>query len=563
MEFIDWLVLVAFFAYTLWDGLRKNKETKNVEDLLLANRSMPWWAVGLSVMATQASAISFVGTTGQAYMHDMRFIHIYLSIPLAMIILSVTLLPFYNRLKIFTVYEALEHRFGLRVRLFTSFLFLMSRGLSMGLTIAAPAYVLSVILVVPLSYTIIVIGIGATIYTVFGGITGVIRTDIKQMVLMIAGLIFCFGWIWWKLPKEVGFKGAMHLAGTIGKLQTIDFNFDLSEKYNVWSGVLAGIFLMLSYFGTDQSQAQRYLTSKSLRDAQGSLMMTAFAKVPMMFFMLLLGVLLYVFYIFQDAPVLFIPEKQVQTAGISKEFNKIHAQRKSAAQAYLKNPKNVTAKQEFIQTDKQLQRLRKIEITRQQKVTGQKRNDTNYILPYFVLTQMSEGLIGLIVATILAAALSSIDSGLNSLASSTVIDWYQRLSPTEKSDRFLLNASRLSTAGWGIFAVLAALAYGETDSIVELVNKVGSYFYGAILGVFALIWIKPANGWGAFIGLILGMLTVFLFDNLYLNPGTQTYHFFASDEVCKKALSYLWLNPIGTFSVIFWGVLIGLATRKK
>lgn len=564
MAFTDWLVLVAFFAFTLWDGIRKNKDTKSVEALLLANRSMPWWAVGFSVMATQASAISFVGTTGQAYTHDMRFIHIYLSIPLAMIILSVTLLPFYNKLKIFTVYEALEHRFGLRVRLFTSFLFLLSRGLSMGLTIAAPAYVLSIILRVPLTSTIVVIGIGATIYTVFGGITGVIRTDIKQMILMMAGLIFCFVWVWWKLPKEVGFSEAMRLAGAIDKLKTIDFSFDMSDKYNVWSGLLAGLFLMLSYFGTDQSQAQRYLTSKSLDDARGSLMMTAFAKVPMMFFMLLLGVLLYVFYIFKEAPVLFIPDQSATTSKVAQRFTQTHQLRANAAREYLENPSNVVAKKNFITQDQQLNYLRRMEIRRQQTTSGIKRNDTNYILPYFVLTQMPAGMAGIIVATILAAALSSIDSGLNSLASSTIMDWYQRLYPEEKPARFYLNASRIATAGWGIFAVLAALAYGETDSIIELVNKMGSYFYGAILGVFALIWIKPANGFSAFAGLILGMFTVFLFDNLYVHSASQTYHFFQADtHGCKKALSYLWLNPIGTFTVIFWGIVLGKLFKPK
>lgn len=564
MVFTDWLVLVAFFAFTLWDGIRKNKDTKSVEDLLLANRSMPWWAVGFSVMATQASAISFVGTTGQAYIHDMRFIHIYLSIPLAMIILSVTLLPFYHKLKIFTVYEALEHRFGLRVRLFTSFLFLLSRGLSMGLTIAAPAYVLSIILEVPLTSTIVVIGIGATIYTVFGGITGVIRTDIKQMILMMAGLIFCFVWIWWKLPKEVGFSEAMRLAGAVDKLKTIDFSFDMSDKYNVWSGLLAGLFLMLSYFGTDQSQAQRYLTSKSLNDARGSLMMTAFAKVPMMFFMLLLGVLLYVFYIFKEAPVLFIPDQSATTSKVGQKFTQTHQLRANAAREYLANPSNAVAKENFVAQDQQLNDLRRMEIKRQQATSGIKRNDTNYILPYFVLTQMPAGMVGIIVATILAAALSSIDSGLNSLASSTIMDWYQRLYPEEKPPRFYLNASRIATAGWGIFAVLAALAYGETDSIVELVNKVGSYFYGAILGVFVLIWVKPANGFSAFSGLILGMLTVFLFDNLYVHSASQTYHFFQADaQGCKKALSYLWLNPIGTFTVIFWGIVLGKLFKPK
>ncbi|EAY26407.1 sodium:solute symporter [Microscilla marina] len=568
MTITDWLILIAFFSFTLWDGLRKNKSTKSVEDLLLANRSMPWWAVGLSVMATQASAISFVGTAGQAYVHDMRFVQVYLSVPLAMIILSITLLPFYNRLRIFTVYEALEHRFGLKVRLLTSFLFLLSRGLSMGLVIAAPAYVLSVILRVPLSYTIIVIGIGATVYTVFGGITGVIRTDIKQMVLMMGGLVFCFVWIWSKLPQEVGFTEALQIAGATAKLKTIDFTFDAAEKYNLWSGLLAGLFLMLSYFGTDQSQAQRYLTAKSLNDARGSLMMTAFAKIPMMFFMLLLGVFLYVFYVFKEAPLLFIPNQAAHTEQAStakNTYKKVHQLRAQAAYQYLKAPHHQPTKQAFIAQDRALNRLRQAEIKRQEKTTGIRRNDTNYILPYFVLTQMPAGLVGIIVATILAAALSSIDSGLNSLASSTVIDWQKRLHTKEKPTHYYLNASRVATAGWGIFAVLAALAYGETDSIVELVNKVGSYFYGAILGVFVLIWVKPANGSGAFVGLLLGMLTVFLFDNLYLDTDTQQYHFFGTHETqtCKKALAYLWLNPIGTLSVVFWGVIIGIVSKYK
>ncbi|HAA11713.1 MAG TPA: sodium-coupled permease [Cytophagales bacterium] len=563
MHWIDWLILGAFFAFTIWDGIRQNKKTQSVEDLLLANRSMPWWAVGLSVMATQASAISFVGTTGQAYTEDMRFIHMYLAVPFAMLILAFTLLPFYNRLKIFTVYESLEKKFGLRVRLLTSFLFLLSRGLSMGLIIAAPAYVLSLILQVPLSTTILVIGLGATVYTVFGGISGVIRTDIKQMVLMMAGLAFVFGWIWHKLPSEVGLSGALHLAGALDKLNTLEFAFDPSDKYNVWSGVLGGLFLMLAYFGTDQSQAQRYLTSKSLRDAQGSLMMSALAKVPMMFVMLLLGALMYVFYVFQPPPMVFIPDCEEPPAAVTDSFTQAHTQRSLAAENYLNHP-DAETRQQLVMADAQVRQLRHEEIQRVEMVSGEERNDTNYILPFFVLTQMPIGIIGIIVAAILAAALSSIDSGLNSLASSTVIDWYQRLSPGKKSDKFYLRSTQLTTVGWGLFAIATALLFGETESIVELVNKIGSYFYGAILGVFILLWVKPAKGIGAFIGLFLGMGTVFLFDNLYFHLETQAYSFFPNDTAgMNKALSYLWLNPIGAFSVVFWGTVLSLILPGK
>ena len=306
-----------------------------MEDLLLAKRQMPWWAIGLSVLATQASAITFIGTTGQAYMHDMRFVQMYLGTPIAMVILCVTLVPFFVRAKAYTAYQILESRFGLNVRLSTSFLFLLSRGLAMGITVAAPAYVLSLILNLPLNYTIILIGISATIYTMFGGIGGVIRTDVKQMVLMLIGLGICFGAIWWKLPEGVSFDRGLELAGTLGKLRTIDLNFDLSDKYNIWSGLIAGTFLMLSYFGSDQSQVQRYLTSRSLADARASLLLPAMVKIPMQFFILLLGASLYIFYLFGDRPLLFTPtdaalasvKTQVQYHELETEFQQVQAAR--------------------------------------------------------------------------------------------------------------------------------------------------------------------------------------------------------------------------------------------
>ncbi|MCB0839924.1 MAG: sodium-coupled permease, partial [Bacteroidetes bacterium] len=348
MHTIDWLVLAGFFAYTLWDGIKAHRKSKDVEGLLLGNRNLAWWAIGISVMATQASAITFIGTTGQAFMHDMRFIQVYLGLPLAMIVLSLTLIPLYYYSKAYTAYEILEERFGLRVRLSTSLMFLLSRGAALGIGMAAPAYVLSLILDLPLWLTIMVIGIGTTFYTMFGGINGVIRTDVKQMLLVVIGLIFAFFWIIKKLPESVSFSEALHLAGALGKLETIDLSFNLREKYNIWSGLIAGFFLMFAYFGTDHAQVQRYLTARSLSDARGSIIMSAFAKIPMQFFILLLGACLYVFYIFQDRPLLFIPaetkiytnECLAKSRELESNFAITHQKREEAALNWLNDRDN-------------------------------------------------------------------------------------------------------------------------------------------------------------------------------------------------------------------------------
>lgn len=561
---IDWGILLLFLGYTLWDGIRHHGGAKNVEDLLLAKRQMSWWAIGLSVLATQASAITFIGTTGLAFMYDMRFVQFYLGTPIAMVILCVTLVPFFVRAKAFTAYEILEKRFGLSVRLSTSFLFLLSRGLAMGITIAAPAYVLSLILNLELTFTILIIGISATIYTMFGGIGGVIRTDVKQMVLMLAGLIICFGAIWLKLPDQIGFHNGLELAGALGKLKTIDFDFDLSEKYNIWSGLIAGTFLMLSYFGSDQSQVQRYLTSRSLGDARASLLLPAMVKIPMQFFILLLGASLYVFYIFGDRPLLFIPSDEVQTEfqqqvefqELEAEFLELQTNRAASAIAYLENPSNRHQKQ-LKSLDTKAHLLRKEALTRLEAHTGQTRNDTNYILPYFILHELPAGLIGIIIAAIFAAALSSIDSILNSLTASTIMDWYQRLHVRKRSASHYLWVARGTTLFWGILATLAALLLGETESIIELVNKVGSYFYGSIFGVFILLWVKRATPTSVLIGLAVGILTVFTLSLLHQEMSTGIYGlFYDSPKGYHRVLEYLWLNPVGAVVVVAigWGM---------
>ncbi|MCR9131371.1 MAG: sodium:solute symporter [bacterium] len=575
MHWIDWVVLIAFLGYTIWDGTRRGKDSENIEGYLLAGRGIPWWAAGLSIMATQASAITFIGTTGIAYTEDMRFVQVYLAIPFAMILISMFLVPFFSKMKAFTAYEVLEERFGLKTRLTTSALFLISRGLALGTVIAAPSYVLALLLNLPLSITIIIIGVIATIYTMIGGMAGVISTDVKQMGVMMFGLIFCFVLILLNLPEEVGFGDALYLAGSLDKLTALDLSFDLTERYNVWSGVIAALFLMLSYFGTDQTQVQRYLTTPTVKQARNSLLMSAYAKVPMQFFILLLGVMLYVFFIFNDAPISFRAddpvaqtEEQVQREQlIYSQYSENRSARKEAALQAIQN-RDEASQQLFVEKDAAMNEARQAELALQAEILDADVNDTNYIFPHFILNYVPIGLIGLIIAGIFAAAMSSIDSQLNALSAVSIVDWYQRLDKNKHGDAHYLKYSRWTTLGWGIFATISALALGETRSIIELVNQIGSYFYGSILGVFILLlWFKKANGNGALAGLAAGMLAVFTFDRLYVSESLNDYSFFLPwmqiPESYTKAIEFLWLNPVGAFTVVFVGWMVSLAFPKQ
>jgi len=575
MSWIDWTVLLAFLSYTVWDGTRSGKNASTIEGYLLANRSMPWWAAGLSVMATQASAITFIGTTGIAYAEDMRFVQTYLAIPFAMIFICMFLVPFFSKMQNFTAYEVLEERFGLKTRLTTSGLFLISRGLALGVIIAAPSYVLALLLGLPLYITILIIGVIATLYTTIGGIAGVITTDVKQMAIMMFGLIFCFILIWINLPEEVGFEGALYLAGSLDKLTVLDLNFDLTEKYNVWSGVIAAFFLMASYFGTDQSQVQRYLTTDSVKNARKSLLMTAYAKIPMQFFILLLGVMLYVFFIFNSAPVSFRAsepvaqnaQQQIAEQKILKDYEVAHLSRKEAALAAVKE-RDPDTQQLFIETDTALNAARDAEMALQAEIRQADVNDTNYIFPYFILNHVPIGVIGLIVGGIFAAALSSIDSELNALTTVSIVDWYQRLRGDLHTEAHYVKSSRGVTFFWGALATVSALLMGETRSIIELVNQIGSYFYGSILGVFILLlWVKRATGTGALVGLISGMFSVFAFDRLFFNASSGEYSFIfpwnTVPDGYVKAIEFLWLNPVGTTVVVAVGFIISLAFKKE
>tara|TARA_R110001599_G_scaffold150929_4_gene335399 strand:+ start:17952 stop:19682 length:1731 start_codon:yes stop_codon:yes gene_type:complete len=575
MHWIDWAVLSLFLLYTIWDGTRRGKDAENIEGFLLAGRSMPWWAAGLSIMATQASAITFIGTTGIAYVEDMRFVQVYLAIPFAMILICMFLVPFFSRMKAFTAYEVLEERFGLKTRLTTSGLFLISRGLALGAVIAAPSYVLALLLGLPLTATILIIGLIATLYTMYGGVAGVIQTDVKQMAVMMFGLVFCFFVVMVNLPEDVGFSDALYLAGSLDKLTALDLNFDLSEKYNVWSGVFAALFLMLSYFGTDQTQVQRYLTTSDTKEAKKSLLLSAYAKVPMQFFILLLGVMLYVFFIFNDAPISFrstdpvaqTEEQLNREQIIEQQYLEARENRQRLAVEAAKN-RNMISQQAFLEADADLNTARQEELALQAEIRQADVNDTNYIFPYFILKYIPIGLVGLIVAGIFAAAMSSIDSELNALTTVSIVDWYKRLRPDDPGELHFLKSSRSVTVLWGVIATGSALVLGETRSIIELINQIGSYFYGSILGVFILLlWVKKANGNGALIGLLSGMASVFTFDRLFYNAATADYSFFfpwsQTPEGYSKAIEFLWLNPLGAFVVVVVGIGVSLIWPRK
>ncbi len=550
MRHLDWAIVVAYLAYVIWDGIRLSKNTGDAEGFFLANRSLPWWAVGLSVMATQMSAITLVGTTGQAYTDGMRFLQFYYGLPLAMIILCVTVVPFFSRARVFTAYEYLEKRFDAKTRSLTSFCFLMSRGLGVGVVIAAPSVVLSVLLGWSELVTILVIGMSTTFYTMIGGVQAVTWTDVKQMVLIFFGLFVCVLVIISQFPEQISVTDGLFLAGALGKLETLDTSFDLTEKYTIWSGVFAALFLFLSYFGCDQSQVQRFLTAKSVDQGRTSLLMSAFLKIPMQFMILLIGILVFVFYQFVTPPMIFNPvegQKIVATAEygqLSENYNAAHARRAEAAVA-LAVDQNAATRGEYQAAHKAFndQRIRATDLVKE--TTGNRAfNDVNYVFPSFVVTYMPIGVIGLIIAAIFAAAMSSISSELNALATATTVDFYRRYARPNASPGQFVRAGRVATFCWGIFACIVATYATNLGSLIEVVNRFGSYFYGSLLGVFVLaIAVRRATARGAFFGIMIGMGSVALV-NRYTN------------------IEFLWFNVVGCLATVAAGYLISLTSRQ-
>lgn len=555
MHWLDWLIIAAYLIYIVYDGIRLTRRSQGIEGYFLANKSLPWWAVGLSVMATQLSAITLVGTTGQAYDKGMGFIQFYFGLPLAMVILCVTVVPFFYRANVFTAYEYLERRFDAKTRSLTSFLFLLSRGLSCGVIIAAPSVILSIVLGWNETLTILAMGLSTTLYTMFGGVQAVTWTDVKQMVVIFAGLAVVLFVIFSQLPSGVGINEALSIAGAAGKLETVDFSTNPKETYTFWSGLIGGLFLMLSYFGCDQSQVQRYLTARSVSEGRTSLLMSAFVKIPMQFVILLIGVLVFVFYQFQAPPIIFNRQDVavVDSSRFSNEFNQLRGQyqteaarRSAEATALAKavsSGEDVTPHRDaYLRADSAMSATRKqaIEVVKEATHTA-KFTDVNHVFPTFVTTYMPPGVIGLIIAAIFAAAMSSIAAELNSLSTATVIDFYRRFYRSDASDSHYLFVSKLTTLLWGIFACVVAFYAVQLGSLIEVVNRFGSFFYGSLLGVFVLaIGIKRATANGAFFGLIAGMGTISLVH----------YGFNADGQI----MSFLWYNVIGCVAVVAVGL---------
>jgi len=538
MRTLDWVVVFAYIVWVVVDGLRRSKGTDKVDGYFLGNRSLPWWAVGLSVMATQMSAVTLVGTTGQAYSTGLRFVQFYLGLPLAMVILSMTAVPFFHRAKVYTAYEYLERRFDLKTRTLASFLFLMGRGMALGVSLAAPAVVLAAILGWSLGLTVLVICVPMILYTSVGGVQAVAWTDVKQMAIIVSGMFVAVATLVAGIPGSVGVSRAMHLAGATGRLSAVDFHFDPREQYTFWSGLIGGLFLMLSYFGCDQSQVQRYLTAKSADEARHSLLLSAFVKIPLQLLVLTTGVLVFVFYLFQTPPMLFNHAYDARVAAgplaaeyaaLERDFSTTIEARRLAAEA--------NDRQAFLAADGRVRDIRARAADIVKSTTGDTRfTDVNYVFPTFITTHMPIGLTGLMIAAIFAAAMSSSAGELNALATSTIIDFYKRHFVTEADDAHYLLASKLATIAWGLFACLVATQAANLGSLIEVVNRYGSFFYGSLLGVFILaILSKRANGTGAFWGMMVGMAVVLI-------------------VAFTSSIAFLWHNVIGAVVVVAVGL---------
>ncbi len=556
MSSLDWAVLLVYLVAIVSFGVFMGRGNKKISDFFLAGREMRWWAVGLSVMATQISAITFVGTTGQAYTDGMRFLVVYFALPFAMVILCVTLVPFFYRAGVFTAYEYLEKRFDGRTRTLTSLLFLISRGLSVGVTLYAPSLVLSVILGWSEGATILLMAGTTIVYVIYGGNKSVIWTDVVQMTFIWFGIFLCVGIAVSHLPTGVGLRDALALAQTTGRLRIFDLSPSLTKPYTFWSGLIGGLFLMLSYFGCDQSQVQRYLSGSSLTQSRLALLFSAFLKVPMQFLILLTGILVFVFYHFQPPPLLWNPvalarfEREApknDVVRLEERYAKAVTERRVAAEAYLAAHRRSgsTGAEEYLGASREVDAARKEAAGIMGRLDGAVYRDTNYIFPTYIVTQLPRGLVGLVIAVIFAAAMSALSGELSALATASMVDFYRRFVRTEGGDAQELLASRVLTGVWGGFACLVALEAGRLGSAIEVVNKFGSYFYGSILGVFGLAVLTPtASARGAFYGLIVGVATVVAVATL-------------------TPIHFLWYNVVGVVTVFAVGLAITALARPR
>jgi Na+/proline symporter len=556
MSTVDWAVVIVYLVWIVYDGLKRSKATNEIEGYFLANRTLPWWAVGLSVMATQLSAITLVGTTGRGYAEGLSIVQLYFGLPIAMVILSLTVVPFFYRARVYTAYEYLERRFDSKTRTLASLLFLLSRALSCGVIVAAPAVILSIVLGWNVTLTVLGIGLPTVLYTMVGGVQAVTWTDVKQMVVIIAGVVAAVVVVLVQLPDHLSVGEALHVAGATGRMQAIDFSWDFHKTYTFWSGMIGGLFLMLSYFGCDQSQVQRYLTAKSVDEGRQSLLMSAYFKIPLQLLIPMIGVLIFVFYLFHQPPVLFNHQHDAAVRASSRageytaletEFVGAFGQRRTAADDLVKARRRggatdvADAERAFREADARTFEIRGRATGLVRQVTGDLQfGDVNYVFPTFVTDHMPIGLVGLIIAAIFAAAMSSIAAELNSLSTATVIDFYRRLWRTDASDSHYLKVSKLVTGFWGVVACVVAVFATNLGPLIDVVNRFGSFFYGSLLGVFMLaIGTKRATSRGAFWGLLAGMAAVAMVAQF-------------------TTIAFLWHNVVGAVVVVVVGMLLSL-----
>jgi SSS family transporter len=568
MEILDWIVLSTTLFFIVLYGVVKTKGSATVKDYLLDNNETPWFTVGVSVMATQASAITFLSTPGQAYHDGMGFVQFYFGLPIAMIVIAYTFIPIYHRLKVYTAYEYLEQRFNVETRTLAAVLFLIQRGLGTGITIYAPSIILSALLGWNLTFLNIIIGVLVIIYTVTGGTKAVNVTQKQQMFVIMSGMFITFFVILAYLPEDVDFSNVLHIAGANGKMDILDFSYNPETRYTVWSGITGGFFLMLSYFGTDQSQVGRYLSGKSIKESQMGLIMNGILKVPMQFFILLTGVLVFVFFQFNDAPLHFNPtnvEKVLQSdqkkeyEALEAQLNQINIDKKVVNQIYIEQLKhnaydNPTLRKKMIALsleEKELRNTAKEIISKADN--SAETNDKDYVFLYFIMNYLPKGLIGLLLAVIISAAMSSSASGLNSLAATSSIDLYKR-NVKVKSEKQYVIATQYFTLFWGIIAIGFACVSSLFENLIQLVNIIGSIFYGTVLGIFLIgFYFHYIKGKAAFYsGLISQTIVILIF---------LKYILFESNE--SEKLGYLWLNLIGVLLTITLSFLFQKIINSK
>ncbi len=559
MHWIDWTVLFSVLVFIVSYGVYKTRHIKTAEGFLVGSRQTPWWLVGVSIMATQASAITFLSTPGQAFDDGMRFVQFYFGLPLAMVLLCVFVLPLYFKLKVYTAYEFLEGRFNLKTRTLTAIIFLIQRGLAAGITIYAPAIILSTILDINLMFTNILIGMLVIIYTLIGGTEAVSQTQKQQMIVIMTGMVIAFVTIVNSFPESIGFSDALHLSGQMGKLNIVTFDFDLSDRYNIWSAMLGGTFLFLSYFGTDQSQVQRYLSAKSLSESRMGLMFNALFKVPMQFFILLTGIMVFVFFQFNQSPLHFNPTSDNSLK--SSQFNNEYAERQNAYNQIFDQKQETIKKWDEARTSglqpeaaalmtevNTLHRQEKEIRSEVRELIGSyndnhaqneqiESNDKDYVFIHFILNYLPIGLIGLLIAVIFSASMSSTSAELNALATISVVDLYKRSFAPDISDKHYLRASRLFTLLWGVLAILFALSASLFENLIQAVNILGSIFYGTVLGIFVVaFFMKNIGGKAVFRAALIVQCCIILI--------------FYLDYIGTVQIAYLWLNAIGCLGVM-------------